>query len=307
MYLETARNDWNAAAVGWSGGPEPVGQARAAGAAAPATHRFDAGDLYGRGGPRASDIQQDALGDCYFVATLAAVADANPQAIRDAIRFDPRTGDFIVRLHNDRGEAQSIRVSQAELAYNLQRRGGSTADNTGRDERLWPAVMETAYAKMRDTNHADGLREGFDAISRGGHITDAMRAITGDAGDSIRFSQGWFESQGQALDRLAGQVDAALANGRPVTLATRAEDRSILDRILGRQGPQDGLVDLHAYSVESITRDRNGEWQVVVRNPWGSNSNVGEGRDTPSATLTVPLRTLVETNGLQYFNAGPAN
>lgn len=273
------------------------------GPAAPA-FRFDAADLYGKSGPSGADIRQDALGDCYFVATLGSVANQQPNAVRDMIGFDSRTGEFSVRLYDSNGKAQTIRVTQAEVQDNLARQGGSTVDNTGSGP-LWPAVAETAYAKMHDTNPADGLTEGYTAVSNGGWPKDAMRAITGDAGSEITYSKGFFETQGSALEREAKQIDAALANGRPVTLWTVPEDRGLWDKLTGSQGAQDGLVDNHVYTVERVYQ-KDGEWMVSVRNPWATNQNVGEGRDTASATMQVPLSTLADTGGAQAFTVGPA-
>ncbi len=268
--------------------------------------RFDSADLYGAKGPQAADIRQDALGDCYFVATLGAVAQQQPDAIRNMISFDAKTGNFTVTLHDNDGNPQSVQVTQAELEDNLARQGGSTADNSGLDGPIWPAVAETAYAKIHDSNPADGLTEGYNAIANGGWPQDAMQTITGDRGDEIRYSEGFFESENSALDRMAGQVDAALSNDRPVTLWTVPENRSLWDKIRGNEGTQDGLVDNHVYTVEGVHKNADGEWMVTVRNPWSTNMNVGEGHDTASPTMEVPLRTLADTGGAEAFTVGPA-
>lgn len=271
----------------------------------PAAPRFDAADLYGKGGPTARDIEQDSLGDCYFVATLGALANQRPELIRDAISYDPKSGNFQVKLHID-GREVSTTVTQSELEYNLQRQGGSTVDNTtGKDGPIWPAVMETAYAKVLDSNPADGLKEGFDKLGAGGKARDALEVVTGDRGDDLTFSKGWFESQGDAVDRLGRQAEAALANGRPLTLSTDPESRSLMDRLRGREGKQDGLVDNHVYVVEKVAKV-DGEYMVTLRNPWATNTGVNEGKDSSSPTITVKLSDLVETGGLEYFNAGPA-
>lgn len=264
--------------------------------------RFDASDLYHSTGPTAADIKQDSLGDCFFVATLGAIADQQPQVIRDAISYDASTESFDVTLH-DGGTPVTINVTQQELEYNLSRAGGSLVDNTGHDTGIWPAVMETAYAKMNDSNPADGLKQGFDVINGGGKARDALEVITGDRGTDLTYDKGFFESQGDAVDRLAKQAQAALGVGRPLTLSTDPESRSLLERIKGDEGTQDGLVDNHVYVVESV-ENVDGEWQVTLRNPWGTNNGVGEGYDTGSASITVPLERLVETGGLEYFNAG---
>jgi len=302
MYADAARPTYSsvdhvaAAMQARPSGPTPPSQ----------PHRFDAGDLYGKGGPTPADIQQNNFGDCYFVATLAAVAQQQPARIQNAISYDASSGNFTVRLHDPSGRVQSIQVTQAEVADNINRGGGSTADNTGTDQRIWPDVMEAAYAKMLDANHADGLNQGYQDLADGGWPQDAMQAVTGDRGTEIKHSDGWFESQNTALDRTAGQVQAALANDRPVTLWSVPENRSLWERLTGQEGRQDGLVDNHVYSVESIAKDKNGEWQVTLRNPWATNSGV-EGGTTAGAIITVPLRTLADTGGLQAFTAGPAN
>ena len=267
--------------------------------------RFDAADLYGPRGPTPADIQQNNFGDCYYVATLAAVAQQQPSRITDAIDYDAASGNFTVTLYDSSGNPQRIEVTQAEIADNIRRGGGSTADNTGQDARIWPDVMEVAYAKQLDTNHADGLDQGYTDLADGGWPQDAMQAVTGDRGSEIRYSEGLFESQSSALDRTAKQVEAALANGRPVTLWSVPENRSLWDTITGGEGDQDGLVDNHVYSVESITQDSNGDWQVTLRNPWATNAGV-EGGSSTAASITVPLEKLVETGGLEAFTAGPA-
>lgn len=269
-----------------------------------AAPRFDAADLYGKGGPTARDINQDSLGDCYFVATLGALANQRPDVIRDAISYDAKTGNFQVTLHID-GREVTTTVTQKDLEYNLQRSGGSTVDNTGNDSPVWPAVIETAYAKTLDTNHADGLKEGFDILGGGGKARDALEVLTGDSGTDFTYSKGFFESQSDAIDRLGKQAEAALANGRPLTLSTDPEARSLWEMVRGKDGKQDGLVDNHVYVVESVKKV-DGEYVVTLRNPWGSNNGVGEGKDTSSATITVKLSDLVETEGLEYFNAGSA-
>ena len=275
--------------------------------------RFDASDLYGPSGkPQDVDINQDSIADCYFVATLAAIADKQPQRIQNAISYDAATETFNVTLYKEewswtppgfQTKAVVIPVTQQELLDNIARSGGSNVDNVpGTDGPIWPAVMETAYAKLNDSNWANGLTEGYNTIN-GGFSRDAMFALTGDKGTDYK-GFALFPVSIQA-DILYTQISYALSEGRPVTLSTDPERRSLWDMLLGRQGPQDGLVDNHVYSVERIYKDANGQVMVELRNPWGHNQNVGEGSDSASAIITVPLTRLLETGGLEDFNVGP--
>ena len=93
--------------------------------------QYTAEGLYATDGrPRASDIVQDKLYNCYFLAPIGALAEQQPDRIRDAIGFNSETGDFTVRLYRPPNAAErqagqsgpieeSITVSQADLRFNI--------------------------------------------------------------------------------------------------------------------------------------------------------------------------------------------
>lgn len=260
--------------------------------------RFTEEDLYrGRDNlPRARDVQQDGLNDCYLLAPMGSLARLQPERIRDAIVYDPATASFNVTLYRDRGgtpEAVVVPVSQDDLRDNLRRGGGSTVDNAFlglRDSPIWPAVMETAYARLHDSNPADGLDEGYGAIDWG-YPRDAMYAITGEHGTDISASEG----VGLGANAVAQRMSEALAQGRPVTLGTLPEP-----------GPdQDGLQDAHAYMVEGVRYDRSGDPILQLRNPLGHNNGGGEGRDRGGASTEVNLREMIDRGGFWGANIGP--
>ena len=266
--------------------------------------RFTDANLYRGSGPSPSDIKQDAFGDCYFVATLGAVARQNPAVIRRAIEYDDATQSFRVRLFDTTGAPRALVVTQAELHDNVRRRGGSYVDNTGKYERVWPAVLETAYAKMFDSNPADGLGEGYQHVVHGGWPADAMTAITGSAGREVRYVHHASLGVDGSVAVLGARVCVAMRQRKSVTLwsVPEKDSRGFWARLTGAPIPQDGLVDNHLYTVMKLTRARTRkDWDVTVRNPWGTNVGVGEGRDTRTATMTVSLLDLVKTGGLHAF------
>lgn len=113
----------------------------------PEVSSYDDSDLYGPNGPRSDDIQQNGIGDCYFVATLASVADQDPGHIQESIRYNEATETFTVTFYEPGPDGKpverEIEVTQAEIQDNIDRGGGSWPDGP-----IWPAVMEAAYAKM---------------------------------------------------------------------------------------------------------------------------------------------------------------
>ena len=105
-----------------------------------AERQYTAADLYGVDGrPRASDIDQDRLYDCYFLAPMGALGERQPDRIRDAIGFNAEAGEFTVTLYRppntlERGQGQadpvreSIVVSQDDIRRNISKSGGGTVD-----------------------------------------------------------------------------------------------------------------------------------------------------------------------------------
>ena len=276
--------------------------------------RFDAKDLYDvSGNPKGADIEQDSLGDCYFVSTLGAIADQQPQRIKDAIQYDEKSGNFTVTMHEKydnngwlpgghKERETKVEVTQLDLGYNLQRRGGSKVDNNpGTDGPIWPAVIETAYAKNHDKDWSDGIKQGFDKIADGGWPKDAMFAVTGKEGEVMSIG-----SEKKDIDAAYDKINQALCDRQPITLATQEERQGFWKWLFRAQVPQDGLRDNHAYQLTEIRRDANDEILVKVRNPWATNAGVGEGMDTPNPVVEVKLKTLVETGGLGSINIGLA-
>jgi hypothetical protein len=258
-------------------------------------YEYDTADLYGpSGNPSEQDIMQNSLGDCYFVATLGAVADQQPGRIKNAISFDVSTGTFNVKMYRPDGTTVTIPVTQQDITDNKNRGGGSKLDNGGGP--IWPAVMETAYAKMNDSNWSNGLAEGYNIIGGGGFADNAMQTVTGSKGTDLQPLGGIFFAVPTAIksDILYTQISDALAQGKAVTLSTRVETSG-----------QDGLVDAHTYIVDSVYKDASGAVKVVLRNPWGTNVNAGEGANWSGAGIIVDMNTLINTQGLGFINVGP--
>ncbi|WP_102144000.1 C2 family cysteine protease [Mycobacterium hubeiense] len=207
----------------------------------PPEFEFTEEDLYD-GDPSSADIDQDDIGDCYLAATMGAIANADPQRIKDRIKYDPATGTFNVTLW-DGNQWREIPVSQDDIQANIDAHGAS--DENGGP--LWPAVLESAYANM----HAPG--EGIEGIESG-LAWDAMEALTGNRGEVIIPA---FEAVPFVDYNLDQKISNALQSGQPVTVSTNYF-----------QGP---LEQAHVYTVESIT-GTGSDAVVTLRNPWGPDS-----------------------------------
>lgn len=269
----------------------------------PSERHFNAGDLYGASGkPSAADIRQDDIGDCFFIATAGAVANQSPERIKQSISYNSDTGNFTVELYDGK-EWASIEVNQSEIKNNIFRNGGSWLDNGKSDAPIWPAVMETAYAKMRGGT----LDAGYNILNKGGKARDAMQTITGTRGRDIsRLNANLIGDR-----NIEAQIGQALKEGRPVTLSTDPEyESNWFTRLFGdKDAPQDGLADNHVYVVEEIRLNSNGEAVVRLRNPWQRNEselvNEYTAANNESPFIEVKMKDVIKGRGFEYFNIGP--
>jgi hypothetical protein len=115
-------------------------------------------------------------------------------------------------------------------------------------------------------------------------------AITGNAGTQVGYTYYLKLGVDGSVAVLGGKVATALAQHKSVTLWSVPEKGKV----------QDGLVDDHVYTVMSMVQ-KGTDWSVTVRNPWGTNMGVGEGKDQTSPIMTLSLKLLVTTGGLQSF------
>ena len=304
---------------------------------------FTEEDLYGPSGrPHASDIHQDKLQNCYFLAPVGALAEQQTDRIRDAIRFDSETGNFTVRLYRppnaaERQAGQSgpieefVTVSQDDLLRNIRREGGSSVDNNrDRSGALWPAVLEAGFVELygHDAQGRINLENAYARMrndANGGSLSDGMYALTGDPGHNIQIPmpddrprknhspdyvprpeppafQARAPGDMLSLQDAHTRVEQALAAGQPVTLATQ-----------GRQ-VNDGLQESHAYMVMGISRDAaTGDTLLRLRNTYGDNTKTREGNhhiggewDDSDPEIVKSLNDIVKKGSFGEFNIGPA-
>ncbi len=139
------------------------------------------------GAPKATDVAQGYLGDCYLMAAMGAVAAANPKAIKDL--FSPQTPGsptYTVSLYVREGFGGKFAKHSVTVDTNLPTRIQDVQRHTpiyalmGQDladkkHPMWPALLEKAYAQ---------LMGGYDVIGEGGPPERAMEALTGVASQS---------------------------------------------------------------------------------------------------------------------------
>ncbi len=193
------------------------------------------------------DVSQGRLGDCYFVAALAAIAHRNPDAIRRIIK-DNGDGTYTVKFHEG-GEVVVDDQFPSEGGRVVYARPGDQSEKDGKE--LWVMLVEKAWAK---------LKGGYEQI-RGSKVRmkseDAMEALTGNKTTTIYTSS---KDDKTLLELLAAAAD----KGLPMTAGVYTQDR--FDQETLQKMRAEGVHANHAYAVVSVDKAKG---TIELYNPWG--------------------------------------
>ncbi|MDR3375972.1 MAG: putative Ig domain-containing protein [Ancalomicrobiaceae bacterium] len=241
--------------------------------------------LYNGSTPSMNDINQGYLGDCYFLASLAEVADQNPNAIQSMITSNGNN-TYGVRFYIN-GSAQYVTVNNV-LA------GGGNEFNSG--TALWASIAEKAYAQLEAAgvftgNTSVNYGNSWSTIGNGGSPEYALEEITGSSSITDYYSYGgtnyaYVYNQNLGYKSYqSGLTTASILNTLVADLA--AGDDVVLTSVTNATDSQGRttLVSSHALSIYGYDSSTG---MLQIRNPWGS--EYGQSWDT---TFEVSLSTLL--------------
>lgn len=203
--------------------------------------------------PSLGDISQGSVGDCYFMSSLASLADQDPMVVQQMIA-PLGDGSYAVRFYRN-GQPVYMRID-ADLPVNGG--GGLAYAGLGKSGSLWAPLLEKAYAFFRYD------QDSYDSLN-GGWMSDVYLDLA-----NASSSEKWGGTASAWYTWIKGQLDA----GHAVTLGSK----------YNATGP---IWGSHAYMVKSAYSDATGQY-VVVYNPWGVD---GKSWDSNSSDglMTLPI------------------
>lgn len=206
------------------------------------TYRSFAGSLFVNG-PAYNDSNQGYLGDCYFIASLDAIAKSSPTAIQNMF-IDNGDNTWTVRFYAN-GTADYVTVDRYLPTYGnyavfADARG--TYSSTGTE--LWMPLAEKAYAQWNETGKEGRDGKNSYASIEGGWMQTVCQQVLGKASQV----SWWLPDSDKAA------LIAAVSANKAVTYATNGN-------------PGNGMVGPHAYVVQSYNAS-NDTFQLY--NPWGN-------------------------------------
>jgi hypothetical protein len=223
------------------------------------------GTLFGPNGPSYLDVQQGKEADCWLMASLAEVADRNPNYIKGMFTDDGPTYEngsqvevYTVRFYDNNGVAQYVTVDSklpGGGTYYARPVGGPGAVNGSATPVLWAALAEKAYAVADGLGYVTGRITHSNAYDALGNNPDAQ----GNTGGMVRWAyQAIIGGPGTEPNINLSQVASAWNAGQMVVLCTPP-----------KPGPNasSAIMNPHCYALVGYS---GGVFRIY--NPYGTDS-----------------------------------
>lgn len=214
------------------------------------------GPLFGPdGADLMNDLRQGQDGDCWFLSSLAAITERDPNWPQEHIKQNAN-GTYTVTFYQ-KGVLPGMPPTPVEVTVDNKLpvdSGGNPVYADTRSGATWVAIYEKAFAQYSG---------GYGKID-GGWGDVGMSDLTGQA--ATRHSPG---------DVSFSDISRRIGNGEAVTIGTNG-DGGVHD---------DRLVSGHEYSVERVDMNAHPP-TITLLNPWGSGQYEGTKVMPQEVTLT---------------------
>ena len=203
-----------------------------------------------------NDIDQGALGDCYFLSSIGAIAKDYPELFSLGKMVKEKGDKYVVTLYLRKDKNSTERTAtEIEISKKALLNKDGTPIYAGKaDGELWVIALERALAQEMG---------GFDNIE-GGRPENAMEMLTGKTAHKMVLE----EIPGSASEKrayLLENLKTAQDEKYPVTFSSKGKDEAEKE-IIDASGNMVTLFGGHAYTFEKLEGNT-----VTLYNPHGKN------------------------------------
>ena len=209
------------------------------------------------------DVVQGSIANCYMVGAFSAVAQANPDTIKNAMK-ENADGTVTVRFY-EKSTGGAMKPVDVTIDKDLPTTSfGSQRYAKGRDSKeLWVGLLEKAYAQWKG---------GYEPIGNGGYPGEVIASLTGK---STSYSSNKYTD----ANTLFTNIKNGAANHKAMTSPTFGEDSGV-------KYDGTGVHAWHVYTVLGAVEE-GGTKYVQLRNPWGNNEPGNDGKDDGSFKMKL--------------------
>ncbi|MDR1240721.1 MAG: hypothetical protein LBK29_02455 [Oscillospiraceae bacterium] len=216
-------------------------------------------ELFPEGSPKPEDVLQGHLGLCYFFAVLSTVAERDPNLIKTNMVED-NEGNVSVKFF-DPSDGNPFYIKVQKTVPELPKNFKFVYNNC-----LWVQIYLKAFIASQFSG-LQGYILDFNCINykyaEGGLMDLVIRMITGKETETSNALSVWLAKKND----LYSKIEKTLSDSGYVT-CDFASHLNVIKLFLGGVS-NEGLVRGHAYSIEKVYKDKNGQRWIIIRNPWG--------------------------------------
>lgn len=232
-------------------------------------NRFSNNPLFSSAGPKMSDVDQGALGDCYALAGLGAIALDSPNAIRQNVvdfndgTYGVRLGDSFYRVDDD---------------LPVVTRGDTTPAyaQLGAENSMWVSLVEKAFAHHRRGDNRYASIEGGWAVE----MNQAFRSSTAGQKEIRSYSN---------ATALANDIYSRYQSYQAVTIG-----------FVGNLVGSVPLIANHMYTIAGFDRNSSGVvTRIKLMNPHANDSNPNDGNNQQFVWVT-PAQAFAQTGRVNW-------
>jgi len=218
-------------------------------------------------GVSAKDVDQGRLGNCWFVASVACIAQ-DPLLLGKVIPEgqeygDQDTGIFLFKFWRF---GEWIEVVVDDWLPTID--GSLVYMHSKENNEMWSALLEKAYAKLAGS---------YEALS-GGNTGDALIDFTGGVSELINFEEEGVRTDPSKTEKFFIAMKKAFNRHAMISASIECADSSQMEARL-----DSGLIVGHAYGVSRVYELEVGSHGlcrlIKLRNPWGQKEWQGDWRD----------------------------
>lgn len=205
--------------------------------------------LYSNGTPKIEDVNQNALGVCYFLAAVVSVLAVDPQKIMDCLE-DQNDGTVIVKLYDPyKGTLHKIKVEKS--IPNLNDSYSFISNNSP----LWIHILlkgfiaSKLYVSSRNYKAAEG-----------GFTAPILRMLTGNETTLYNGIDIGIMGRKKLVKKISDAIKSKNFVGCVFSPQTEFGKQ-----LISTYDSENTLVDHHAYSIIGISQNNF----ITIRNPWG--------------------------------------
>jgi len=224
-------------------------------------------------GATAADVNQGATGDCYYVATLGAVANASPTVISNAI-IDNGNGSYGVKFYLN-GVAAYTTVNKSLPTYSNGTVAFASNTTNNLNGEMWVSLLEKAFVQVNmqadiDNKGADWTGENSYQAIEGGWASP-IKQLTNQ---NYKYYSSYYTGVPDAL--ASGEYYSASAQTYKQTIINALNSGSIgwlgsFGESTSATNGKTNFVSGHAFMLLGYNAATD---KFIVRNPWG-----GDGTD----------------------------